>query len=779
MTLIGSGGLEPKPPKKLQPAEWKANTVAFKPAGRVWCAHREKRPLDPTTERSAKSNNPATWRDWPDAAGFYERTQNNPKAGVGVMLSEHAFGGKGLIALDLDDALDEHGMLRPWARPYVEPFLGKTYVERSIGGRGVHVFILGHLPEGCTRRQTTVNFSDPEAPKAKLEVFSEPHFVTLSGDVLHGSLGLSACPEELLAVLEDSGALLKLLAPAPGAPGAPAGEVDLAELPRAVEALSAIDPGCDRQTWLEVGMALQQAFGPAGWKPWAEWSSAGANYAGQADCSKVWASFGVSSAGITLGTLFHHAKAAGWKGSAAPPRASAQEDFKDFVEEDEDEGDYPVGSGKDWGRLGLHTYVSGQGKNASLKVSEGDSNVYRYLQRHERWAGKLRYNERTMEVEVEGKVGALNLQEVATEVLWFCGWRKSPSEGSIRRAAAAAADGCRYDPVAVWLKGLQWDGTPRLDGLCAALGLEDEQITRRMLRRWLIGAVARALRPGCEMQTMLVLHGEQGKKKSAFFKRLAVKEEWYSESQVDMGSKDGQMMLLGPWIAEVAELTGMSRADVEKVKGFVSERVSKFRPPYGRKVESFPRRAVLGGTTNETEFLRDGTGARRFWLIAVVEELRLAYLTPEVVSQIWAEAREAFEQGERWWDEGEEVAEVSGRNEDHFQRSGLDVFVEEVLRVMKEDVTTVEAILHRLVASGSYRLPARPSDVAGVMKRLGWRPRVVRVAGKHSKQRRVWFRPGLSPKGERAACVLALKQAPAEASEFPETPSVPCAEAQQ
>lgn len=773
-------------PRRLSPSDWKANTAAFREAGRVWVAHREKKPLDLADERGASSTNAATWRDWQDAARFYERTQKNPSTGVGLMLSKLAFSGKGLLCLDFDDALGPDGLPRPWAQPLLKPFVGKTYVERSLGGRGVHVFLIGDFPEGVVRNQATVKFEDREAPKAKLEIFREPHFVTLSGDVLFGSSGLASAPEALAEVLEESGLFMKLLAPRAEPGEAAAGPVDLDELPRAVEALSAIDPDVERQVWLECGMALQQAFGGKGWDPWVEWSAGGRKF-NAGDSAKVWRSFEATDGGVTLGTLYHHAKEAGWA-PTAPPRASAAEDFAEFKEETlppdvEQErfrksGEYPVGGPQDWKRIGLHVYVGGSAKKPELKLSEGDANVGQYLLRHPRWEGKLRLNLRTQKVE-HGEGLRIDPPEIGKEILWFCGWRKSPTEEVVKRAVKAIGLRKGYDPVVDWLAGLTWDGTSRLDGLCATLGLEDDHYTRRALRRWMIGAVARAMEPGCEMQTMLVLHGGQGKMKSTFFKRLAVRAEWYSESHVDMSSKEGQMMLLGPWIVEVAELNGMSRAEVEKVKGFISERASRFRLPYADEVQTFDRRVVLAGTTNETEFLRDGTGARRFWLIGVPEVLKLDYLTAEVVGQLWAEARHLYEKGERWWDVGGEVIEASSRNEEHYQGTGLDELVATVLREEKGMGTTSSAVLTKLVRDRAVPVNTRRADVGAAIKRAGWLPTKLRPEGRNGPQTAIFRRPDVPSPGsslEAREGLLRALRATTPAAEFTEAEAPPDSE---
>ena len=762
---VGPEGAQRKSPNKLEPSDWKLNVKSFSSLNaKIWVGTRGKVPrILPNGERSASSTNTSTWGDYQGACRWYEKTQADPKAGVGIMLSKAV----GLIALDFDNCLDENGLVKPWAQALVQPFIGQTYVERSMSGKGLHVFLRNHLQ---TERSAVRRVVDKEAHEA-VEVFTEPHLVTLSGDVFLDSRKLAKFDETLLQeVLIHAGLWDRLLEPLAQVERDPKG-VNLEDLPLAEDALNSLSPDCDRETWLQCGMALRSAFGAAGYEPWFVWSSGSAKKFSSADTNKVWRSF--DGTGVGLGTLFHLAKLGGWK-PPQPPRTSAAEDFKDYAvplgeEPKPGESDgYQHGEAKDWTACGLHLVVKGSGKNASLAPSEGDSNVDQYLRNHPRWKGKLRFNERTGEVE-HSDSGTLSIPELAKHTLWFTGWRRSPSPESVARAALAVAEAHSYDPVQEWLREQNWDGVARLSALVASLGLEDVPATRLMMRRWMIGAVARAFRPGCEMQNMLVLVGAQGKMKSKLFKALAVRPEWYSESHLDMSSKDGQLQLLGPWIYEVAELSGMSKTEVERVKSFISEASSRYRAPYARKSESHKRRVALAGTTNQIECLRDDTGSRRFWLIMVEGEIRLSYLTEEVVAQLWAEARVAFEAGERWWDDSEEVEALTKRNEEHYQKAGLDLLVESALLAVRGAGATSEGILLGLVRDRAVPFNTKQSEVSAAMKRLGWHPVRLRLAGKNGPQKRVYRRPGppVDPEKERESLLLVLKTG-GVASEFSE-----------
>ena len=183
------------------------------------------------------------------------------------------------------------------------------------------------------------------------------------------------------------------------------------------------------------------------------------------------------------------------------------------------------------------------------------------------------------------------------------------------------ADDRHFHPVRDYLNGLpKWDGVKRVEELFIKyLQADDTEYVRTVTRKTFAAAVARVMCPGIKFDCVPVLDGEQGIGKSSIVKDL-VTPEYYSESLslTDMDDKAGAEKLQGFWVVEIGELAGMKKADIEKVKSFLSTSDDKYRPSYGRVVESHPRQCIIIGTVNgERGYLRDITGNRRFWIIKV------------------------------------------------------------------------------------------------------------------------------------------------------------------
>ena len=206
-----------------------------------------------------------------------------------------------------------------------------------------------------------------------------------------------------------------------------------------------------------------------------------------------------------------------------------------------------------------------------------------------------------------------------------------------------------YHPVRDYLQACQWDGVKRVDTLLIDyLGAEDTPYTRAVTRKTLTAAVARIFRPGCKFDYMLTLRGRQGLGKSALIAKLG--GQWFSDTFTTMHGKDAYEQVQGVWIMEVGELAGMRKAEAETIKLYISKQVDRFRPAYGRRLQEFPRQCVFIGTTNESQFLRDTTGNRRFWVVDTPNTPTRDMweeLTPETVQQIWSEAVEIYHAGEK------------------------------------------------------------------------------------------------------------------------------------
>ena len=324
-------------------------------------------------------------------------------------------------------------------------------------------------------------------------------------------------------------------------------------------------------------------------------------------------------------------------------------------------------------------------------------------------------------------------------------------------AVTKVADDRSYHPIRRYFEGLPpWDGVPRVDTLFIDyLGAEDNAYVRAVCRKTLCAAYMRVYHPGIKFDYIPVFNGAQGIGKSTLISNLGM--EWFSDSLTlsDMNDKTAAEKLQGYWIHEIGELAGMRKADLDKVKAFVSRCDDKYRASFGRRVTPHPRQCVFFGTTNsENGYLRDITGNRRFWNVKVTGNGRYKPwdMTPELVGQIWAEARVLAEAGEKLYldqsleafaqEEQREAMEQDDReglvreylamllperwdDMDVFERREYVRDVNDPTRpvgvVQREDVSNMEIWCE---CFGKNKEDMKPSDsyaIAAIMKRLkGW-----------------------------------------------------------
>lgn len=172
----------------------------------------------------------------------------------------------------------------------------------------------------------------------------------------------------------------------------------------------------------------------------------------------------------------------------------------------------------------------------------------------------------------------------------------------------------QFNPVVDFLEGLEpWDGEDHISRLLPDyLGVVDSPYTRAVQLLDMLQRISRIYNPGCAADHAIVLVGPQGCGKSTFGKRLAITPEWHGKLSVIEG-KDAVENLRGKILIELDELTAIKRAkEVEAVKSFITTTVDTYREPYGRRSIDHPRFCTFLGTTNDTSFLTDRTGNRRF-----------------------------------------------------------------------------------------------------------------------------------------------------------------------
>ena len=215
----------------------------------------------------------------------------------------------------------------------------------------------------------------------------------------------------------------------------------------------------------------------------------------------------------------------------------------------------------------------------------------------------------------------------------------------------------KFHPIVDYLESLTWDGINRVDNLLIDyFGAEDNAYSKAAIRKTLCAAVARVFEPGVKFDTALILVGDQGTYKSTFVKKLG--KDWFSDTFMTVQGKESFEQIQGAWLVEIAELSGLKKAEVEVIKHYISKREDSFRPAYGRVVETYKRQCVFFGTTNDKDFLRDPTGNRRFMPVDVRKEFVkkdvTADLTDDEIDQIWAEACVLYKNGETLYLDSEE-----------------------------------------------------------------------------------------------------------------------------
>ena len=215
------------------------------------------------------------------------------------------------------------------------------------------------------------------------------------------------------------------------------------------------------------------------------------------------------------------------------------------------------------------------------------------------------------------------------------------------KALSVIYERTKFHPIRDYLNSVDWDGEKRVDHVFIDyMGAADTEYTRAVTRKTLCAAVARVFKPGVKFDYMLTFVGRQGLGKSSLIGKLG--KQWFSDSFSTVQGKEAYEQIQGVWLVEMAELSGLKKADVESTKHYISKREDRYRVAYGERVENFPRQCIFFGSTNKRDFLRDPTGNRRFWPVDIGTPVKNLFtdLTDDEIDQIWAEAVHLYQKGE-------------------------------------------------------------------------------------------------------------------------------------
>lgn len=266
----------------------------------------------------------------------------------------------------------------------------------------------------------------------------------------------------------------------------------------------------------------------------------------------------------------------------------------------------------------------------------------------------------------------------------------------------------RYNPAAEFITSRPWDGVSRIydlvDTLTTPQGF-DRSMVLMMVRRWLISAVAAVMKPtGFWSKGVLVLQGDQSLGKTSWFKALlppTMRDLVKDGATIDPSNKDSVTTAIGHWMVELGELDATFRkADIARLKSFISSDVDMLRRPYDRLESKYQRRTVFFASVNPKHFLADDTGNVRWWTIPVTG---VNYAHDIDTQQLWAEVAQLYRDGERWWLDRDEEAMLEGVNKEH------------------ESIDPVEEMILARFEWGSERISAyREHTASQVLQEIGF-----------------------------------------------------------
>lgn len=406
--------------------------------------------------------------------------------------------------------------------------------------------------------------------------------------------------------------------------------------------------------------------------------------------------------------------------------------------------------------------------------TQNSENMFRILTRHPEFKGTLRYDEFLNRMEIRAVRGTALREEENGLAKWrpfqdhdtiviqnrisvlFDFFRKV-SKDMVQDAITRAMKENAIDSAKNYITSIAWDNQPRLDTwLSSTYGVEDNVYHRAIASNWLKGLVKRIMVPGCKFDYVLVLEGKQGSKKSTSLHILGLMptgENWHVETTMSTDSKDFFMQFAGKAIIEFSEGETLSRTEVKKMKAIITMQSDKYRPPYERVSQDFPRRCVFAMTTNQDEYLKDETGNRRWLPVKVIlPEADIDWLAAnrdqllaEAYSRVILNKESVHEFPNEDMEREQNARRVSSPNEDRI----VDWYNDDQFGLSKaEDGITTQMVFQGALNGFGSMKKYDEMEIADVLRRsLGLTKRRKMV---HGVQAMRWFppEPTISPLSE-------------------------------
>ncbi|WP_414622065.1 VapE domain-containing protein [Calothrix sp. CCY 0018] len=354
------------------------------------------------------------------------------------------------------------------------------------------------------------------------------------------------------------------------------------------------------------------------------------------------------------------------------------------------------------------------------------------------WGGFLRWNELSQLPEL----GFEQLEADELRIKIALELDMDVSKDDSVTAIRALSKQHRYHPIREYLQDVAESyhdvDLTIIDNLATELFGNDSQICNIYMKRFLIGSVARMMRPGTKMDNAVILHGAEGIKKSTFWSAL-FGEDWFSDSIDDSNAKDEKMLIHEYWCLEWSEFaTVYKHKDIESLKKFLAQRNDSFRKPYERTISKHKRGCVFVGTTNNPEILQDPSGRnRRFWIINVNQEINIAKLEA-IRDQLWAAAYYCWKKGDiHYIAEYSDEAKLQDKENEQFKAvHPWQEFIESFL--INKIQTYKEEIFEALGIEPGRREARHERTIDQCLKILGWESTKERGYAANGYRPRLW-----------------------------------------
>lgn len=491
--------------------------------------------------------------------------------------------------------------------------------------------------------------------------------------------------------------------------------------------LARIEPDVEYDEWVGVGMALHYETQGAeiGLELWDAWSSGGSKYKGIADLQQHWRSFRLD-----------HTQP---KTLAALDGVATADEFEVIT----DVATLPTEPSKSNVPEETSKKVVALRRAATGEIQARISNVVAVLGEPQITGQHLSLD--TFQDQIMFSTGTddwrpLNDADYTSMRVWLetTGNFQPVSHEMIRHAVHSVAQERAMDTAQKWLSSLEWDGKPRIEHFCpryfGTINAEYERAVGIYLWTALAG---RVLQPGCQVDMVPVLIGDQGVGKSRGVQAIVPHPQFFAELRMDEQDDAIARKMRGVLVCEFAEMRGLRGAEIERVKAFITRTHEKWTPKYQEFATTYARRFIIIGTANDAQFLPVDTEYRR-WLPLHTIKVDVAAIAGDR-DQLWAEAMNRWLQNGIEWDQADKLA--GNARAEASPDDNWEPLVEEWLTTAGHDRIRTHDVLREAVGFDPRQINrSHEVRVARIMRNLGYRQITARRAD--GKNVRIWaFQP--------------------------------------